>query len=78
MPRGTYSGRAAALTSASDDKLISCRISWKNSSMADDRLREKAVLTAIEAVKKVMITTREPSMLRISLRLMKMDTGAVV
>ena len=37
----------------SDDKLRPCKISWKltNADMAD-RLREKAVLTAIEAVQR--------------------------
>ena len=48
------SGGPAALTSAADDKLRPCNISCKSTN-ADmtDRLREKAVLTAIEAVQKI-------------------------
>ena len=49
-----YSGRAAALTSASDDKLGPCQISWEyTDAYLTDRLREKAVHTAIEAVQRI-------------------------
>ena len=49
----TYPGRAAAVPSASVDKLRPSQISWKATD-ADmiDRLRENAVLAAIEAVQR--------------------------
>ena len=46
-------GQLALTSAGSDDKLRPCKISWKwTDAGMSDRLREKAVLTALEAVQR--------------------------
>lgn len=46
----TSIGNQTSLSGLCEDELRPCLISWEATTMKDDKLREKAVLTAVEAM----------------------------